>query len=29
MPPDIKTVAVSGTLNTFHPMLSKKVASLA
>ena len=29
MPPDINTVAVSGTLNTFHPKFSKKVANLA
>merc|ERR550519_1656734 len=29
IPPDMRTVAVSGTLNTFHPRLSKKVASWA
>ena len=29
MPPDMRTVAVSGTLNTFQPRFSKKVASLA
>ena len=29
MPPDIRTVAVSGTLNTFQPRLSKKVARWA
>merc|ERR1712180_514174 len=29
MPPDMRTVAVSGTLNTFHPRLSKKVARCA
>merc|ERR1719234_1169785 len=29
IPPDMRTVAVSGTRNTFHPRLSKKVASWA
>ena len=29
IPPDMSTVAVSGTLKTFQPMLSKKVASFA
>ena len=29
IPPDISTVAVSGTRNTFHPKLSKNVASWA
>jgi len=28
MPPDIRTVAVSGTLKTFHPKFSKNVASV-
>ena len=29
IPPDMRTVAVSGTLNTFHPRLSKNVARWA
>ena len=29
IPPDMRTVAVSGTRNTFQPRLSKKVASWA